>query len=175
LGLPGKLEVLGRNDDQIKIRGQMVNLAHVDTVARALATVADAGSKVVKAADGEVAVALFVVLADCDSIIHVVDLRRQLEQQLPAYAVPMFIERAAALPRNVNGKLVRQELPEVGANSDSWGISDFHDGPSRVDESKPDHTKGSLAAMEGPVFSNRHDTITKSSNYGWCLWNLLQL
>jgi hypothetical protein len=48
-----------------------------------------------------------------------------------------------------------------------------HDGPSHADASKPKRTNGSLAAMEGPLLSNRYDIGTNTPR-GFCLWSLLE-
>jgi acyl-coenzyme A synthetase/AMP-(fatty) acid ligase len=161
LGLPGKLEVLGRNDDQLKIRGQMVNLAHVDAVACALATVADAGSKAVTAAGGEVAVALFVVPAEGGVTLDAAQVRRELRERLPAYAMPAFVERVEALPRNENGKLVRAELPELGGPAGHQ---------QAVRTLLPALSTGGKCSLAGPVVSH---PAPDGSDQHWCLWRLL--
>jgi acyl-CoA synthetase (AMP-forming)/AMP-acid ligase II/NRPS condensation-like uncharacterized protein len=105
----GLLEVMGRNDDQIKVRGQMVNLVEVDTKATELACVRIAGCRAVTMPGGDTEVALFVVLAETGQLDEV---RPELTKVMEVFAVPKFIEELTALPYNANGKLVRHRLPQ---------------------------------------------------------------
>lgn len=102
------LEVLGRNDDQIKVRGQMVNLVEVDTKATAISFVSAAGCKSVVTSSGDTQIALF---CEMEEPSRLDDVRGELMQVMENFAVPTFIYTIDSLPRNPNGKLVRRELP----------------------------------------------------------------
>eukprot|EP01052_Picozoa_sp_SAG31_P003428 SAG31_NODE_132_length_23398_cov_14.557620_7_plen_273_part_00 len=104
-----------RDDDQIKVRGQMVNLVMVDEVARKCPGVRDAGSRSYKDRDGENAVSLYLVgdAADGTTTVDIDEARNFLAQSLPPYAVPATIALIDSVPRNKNGKLVRKQLPMV--------------------------------------------------------------
>jgi hypothetical protein len=104
----GLLEVLGRNDDQLKIRGQMVNMVEIDTKATALPFVSLAGCRSVTTPSDETQVALYVVLPDESTLPEV---RAELSKVLESFAVPMFINTIDEIPYNANGKLTRRQLP----------------------------------------------------------------
>lgn len=102
------LEVLGRNDDQIKVRGQMVNLVEVDSKANALEFVKLAGCRSLVTPAGETEVALYCEMKDPARISEI---RPALMKVMESFAVPTHIEPIDKLPYNANGKLVRRELP----------------------------------------------------------------
>ncbi|GAC1405953.1 MAG: hypothetical protein NVSMB6_01330 [Burkholderiaceae bacterium] len=105
----GMLEILGRVDHQVKLRGARIELGQVeaalarkDGVARAAAAVHGAGADALLV--GYVVPAAGVAL-DGDA------LRASLHHALPEYMVPHSVQVLAALPLNHNGKLDRQALP----------------------------------------------------------------
>jgi amino acid adenylation domain-containing protein len=119
----GLLEILGRLDDQIKIRGVRVEPDEVNaTIARHPAV---AASVVVATKDehDENALAAYVVLrrgpnanSDLESAsdlrFEISDLRTYLERQLPSAMVPSYFISLKELPLTPNGKLDRRALPE---------------------------------------------------------------
>lgn len=107
-GTAAILEVLGRNDDQIKVRGQMVNLVEVDSKANALDFVKLAGSRSLVTPAGETEIALYCEMNDVSQIS---DVRPALMKVMENFAVPAYIEAIEKLPYNANGKLVRRQLP----------------------------------------------------------------
>ena len=122
LRTPGVLVVEGRNDDQIKVNGQMVNLVHVDAEALALDAVADAGSMAATRPDGSLAVVLYVSLAaeaaGKDGAAAAVREALKAHSSLPGYALPAFVFAlphggVEKVPRNANGKLMRRQLPAL--------------------------------------------------------------
>ena len=115
----GVLAVVGRKDFQFKIRGQMVNLEHLDAEAKKLPGVMDAGSVAYKGTDGETELFLYVRIDDTVAGVDYVKdmrLREGLAVALPVYAIPKEFGRVHEMPRNANGKLVRRSLPLPKAN-----------------------------------------------------------
>lgn len=107
----GRLELLGRRDFQIQLRGMRVELAEIDYQLRKAPGVADG---VVAARqnqrDEQALVAYYVPSAggaDPDAI------RDFLSQRLPDYMVPPHYVALDALPLNVNMKVDRRALPEL--------------------------------------------------------------
>ncbi|MEQ5836822.1 amino acid adenylation domain-containing protein [Marinobacter sp. NFXS9] len=100
----GRLAFLGRQDDQVKVRGYRVSLGEVAQRVRAFAGVSDAH---VQLDDNGQLVAY--PLADA---LDVDALRATLEQQLPDYMVPAHILPLSSFPLTENGKLDRRALPE---------------------------------------------------------------
>ncbi len=100
----GNIEYLGRNDDQVKVRGVRVELGEIDSRLAALEGVDEA---VVLVRDGRL-IAWFTAQQPVD-IEH---LRAQLQAQLPEALVPVAYVKVHALPLTANGKLDRKALPE---------------------------------------------------------------
>ncbi|MER7205539.1 amino acid adenylation domain-containing protein [Streptosporangium sp. NPDC000239] len=97
----GRLEFLGRDDDQVKVRGFRVELGEVE--ARLLAC-PGVGQAAVAVRDG-ILVGYTVGAPEGE------DLARLLGATLPAYMVPSLWVRLDALPLNRNGKIDRAALP----------------------------------------------------------------
>ncbi len=106
LDADGTIALLGRADQQVKIRGQRVALGGVERAAAecpgvdAVAVVAD-----VDATGGARIVAYVVARAGAP------DLRAFLATRLPAHQVPALVVTLDALPRTPNGKVDRRALP----------------------------------------------------------------
>ena len=99
----GNLEYLGRNDDQVKVRGMRIELGEVET---RLAALKDVNEAVVLVRDGRL-VAWFTA----PSTLDIETLRAELHSQLPDYMVPVAYVQLGALPLTANGKLDRKALP----------------------------------------------------------------
>ncbi|MEI6085011.1 MAG: non-ribosomal peptide synthetase [Verrucomicrobiota bacterium] len=99
----GCLEFLGRTDSRLKIRGQLVDLAEVETAVLALPAVREAA--VVARANqwGENELVAFVVGP-------VTELRVQLASRVPSAMVPARFVPVERLPLNQNGKIDRRAL-----------------------------------------------------------------
>ena len=101
--------MLGRNDDQIKVRGQMVNLVEVDTKATALDFVHAAGCRSYPNSDGGTEIALYCCMNKGEEV-RIGEVRVELMKVMENFAVPTVIEAVVVLPYNANGKLVRRDL-----------------------------------------------------------------
>ncbi|MBT2375232.1 non-ribosomal peptide synthetase [Pseudomonas fluorescens] len=99
----GNIEYLGRNDDQVKVRGMRIELGEIDTRLAALEGVNEA---VVLVRDGRL-VAWFTA----PSTLDIETLQAELHSQLPDYMVPVAYVQLDALPLTANGKLDRKALP----------------------------------------------------------------
>ncbi|WP_245884551.1 non-ribosomal peptide synthetase [Tumebacillus permanentifrigoris] len=115
----GALEVLGRLDDQIKVRGVRVQLGEVSAVLMRHPAVAACTVLDLQDAQGQTQLAAYVVPTHTESI-SVEELRLHLERRLPSAFVPAYYLLLDALPLMVNGKVDRRALPrpEVAAGID---------------------------------------------------------
>jgi|GEM_PF-1202994 len=104
----GNLELVGRRDHQVKIRGARVELGEVENVLRRHAEVRDLAVVDRVIAEGEVQLIAYVVL---DREVAAGELRRFCAEQMPDYMVPSVFAQLAAIPRTANGKLDRPALP----------------------------------------------------------------
>jgi amino acid adenylation domain-containing protein len=106
----GVLELVGRRDGQVKLRGFRVELAEVEAVLARHPNVGEAAVTLMDDADGEKRLAAYVVPASDPSPARS-DLRRWLKDRLPEPMVPLFYTVLKAMPLSPNGKLDRSALP----------------------------------------------------------------
>ena len=114
----GKLEFVGRVDQQVKWRGFRIELGEVEAALRKHSAVQDA--VVILRQDPAQLVAYVVPEPDTDLTAN--SLRRDLLQQLPSYLVPSVCILLEALPLNPNGKVDRRALP-AAVLAESFPIS----------------------------------------------------
>ncbi|MGC7101695.1 amino acid adenylation domain-containing protein [Amycolatopsis lurida] len=98
----GQLEFIGRRDNQVKIRGQRVELGEVEAALRAVPGVRDAAAK---AAGGRL-IGYLVGEADREAV------RAELSKTVPEHLVPSALLVLDALPLTPNGKVDRKALPD---------------------------------------------------------------
>ncbi|GAA5051242.1 amino acid adenylation domain-containing protein [Thermocatellispora tengchongensis] len=106
----GRLEYLGRGDQQVKIQGHRIELGEIEAVLRAAAGVRQAAVGVHPGADGLPRLIAYVVPADDATVIWPM-LRARLRARLPGYMIPAGLVVLDRLPLTPNGKLDRAALP----------------------------------------------------------------
>ncbi|MDF3299498.1 amino acid adenylation domain-containing protein [Streptomyces tropicalis] len=103
----GQLDFLGRQDHQVKIRGNRIELGEVETALRAVDGVGDAVVAVDRDGAGQQRLLGYVTgSATADGI------RAALSRTLPSYMVPSLLLHLPALPLTTNGKVDRKALPD---------------------------------------------------------------
>lgn len=105
----GRLEHLGRMDDQVKVRGFRIELGEVESVLRALPGVAD----VACAARDDRLIAWFV--AEESRTPSLAEFRAWIRDRLPAYMMPSLFVPIDEIPLTPNGKVDRRLLPDPAA------------------------------------------------------------
>jgi acyl-coenzyme A synthetase/AMP-(fatty) acid ligase/aryl carrier-like protein len=109
----GHIELLGRTDFQVKVRGFRIELNEIESALATHSAVRDAVVVAVEIAPGDKRLAAWVDSAlakppaDLDE-----QLRSLLSAKLPEYMHPAVITVLPALPRTANGKIDRKSLPE---------------------------------------------------------------
>ncbi|GAA1990946.1 non-ribosomal peptide synthetase [Kitasatospora viridis] len=103
------LDFLGRNDQQLKLRGFRIEAGEIENALRAHPGVSDA---VVALADE--ALTAYLVPADPAAPPDRAELHEQLTGRLPGYMRPHEYRLLDALPLTVNGKVDRAALPGLG-------------------------------------------------------------
>ena len=106
----GCLEVLGRRDHQVKVRGYRVHPGEIEAALVEHPAIHEAVVTAWPDADGGTRLAAYVVPHASPGPYAGV-LRRYLQARLPAYMVPSSFVALATLPLNANGKVDRRALP----------------------------------------------------------------
>jgi amino acid adenylation domain-containing protein len=106
----GRIEHLGRLDDQVKLRGHRIELGEIESSLRAHPAIAAA---VVTLFDGSSpgGPRLAAHVVPRSSMPSPLELRRWLRSSLPDYMVPSIFIELDELPQTPNGKLDRSRLP----------------------------------------------------------------
>jgi acyl carrier protein len=108
----GKLEFMGRTDEQVKVRGFRIELGEIETALRSQPEIADAAAVVHQNQSSAKQIAAYLVPSN-GSIPDSLVLRQRLSERLPVYMLPAVFITVDALPRNPNGKLNRRMLPPI--------------------------------------------------------------
>jgi amino acid adenylation domain-containing protein/non-ribosomal peptide synthase protein (TIGR01720 family) len=109
----GAVEVEGRIDDQLKIRGYRVELGEIEVVASGSPGVAEVAAVAREDRQGEKRLLLYVRPAPGQEV-QPAAVRAFLLERLPEYMVPQVV-RLDSFPRTASGKIDRQALPDPGA------------------------------------------------------------
>ncbi len=114
----GNIELLGRNDFQVQIDGNRVELQEVELLLKSFEGIQQAVVSGWSPEDNKsTQLVAYLVMADGISLSRT-DLATALAEQLPAYMVPAHFVSLDYLPTNFNGKVDRKRLPSPSrANS----------------------------------------------------------
>lgn len=104
----GQVELLGRLDFQVKIRGMRIELGEIETTLRRQPGVRDAVVVVARRAAGEDELVGYVIAVD-DEELDLDLLTSRISNTLPAHMLPRLV-KLAELPLNPNGKVDRALL-----------------------------------------------------------------
>jgi len=105
----GNVEFLGREDQQVKIRGLRIELGEIEDVVRGFSGVTDCVAVVKKHTE---AISLIIAYVTCKPGVNFGELRQHVKKHLPPYMVPNHFERLDRLPLTASGKADRKALPE---------------------------------------------------------------
>jgi amino acid adenylation domain-containing protein len=105
----GRLEHLGRLDNQVKLRGFRIEVGEIETVLRSHSAVHEAAVAVWQAGAADQRLVAYVV--PTSGTPPIADLRKHLRSRLPDYMIPQHFIVQDALPLTPNGKLDRRALP----------------------------------------------------------------
>lgn len=105
----GSYEFLQRNDKQVKIDGHRIEPGEIELFLNELENIIEARVVVRVGPRGQKRLAAYLVgKSDIDRSL----LRKQLSEYFPKYMVPHFLISMKALPKNQNGKLDENQLPD---------------------------------------------------------------
>ena len=148
----GTLELLGRIDHQIKLRGHRIEIGAVEAALTAQPQVVEAAVLVKPAAEASAAALLaFVTLRHREESASE-QIHTALQRQLPEYMLPARLIVVPAMPRLFNGKLDRRALLEL-ANTETGA-------PVFADAETPEEEQ--LAAIWSEVLNQPRISVTSS-------------
>ncbi|MNB80093.1 Enterobactin synthase component F [compost metagenome] len=112
----GAVEYLGRSDDQLKIRGQRIELGEIDRTMLALPDVAQAVTHAcvinqATATGGDARQLVGYLVSESGLPLDRDALLAEMKTQLPPHMVPVVLLQLSDLPLSANGKLDRKALP----------------------------------------------------------------
>jgi amino acid adenylation domain-containing protein len=108
----GSVELLGRDDDQVKVRGFRIELGEIEHALQSIPDVLRAAVVVHNEGDDQNIVAYLVPVPGVP--LTPAELRGALLQTLPEYMIPAAFVMIEAMPTTPNGKLDRKALPAPG-------------------------------------------------------------
>ncbi|HSE18773.1 MAG TPA: amino acid adenylation domain-containing protein [Pyrinomonadaceae bacterium] len=106
----GSLEILGRRDGQVQVRGVRVELGEVENLLRLHSAVADVAVIDRDDGDGNKFLVAYVTMNNGAGSEH---LRQYLAERLPSTMLPSAFVEMEELPRTLNGKIDRKALPAL--------------------------------------------------------------
>ncbi|WP_431194437.1 amino acid adenylation domain-containing protein [Pseudomonas synxantha] len=112
----GTIEYLGRNDFQVKIRGQRIELGEIEARLALHPAVKETVVMARDEADGEKRLVAYFTSGKND-LPEISELREHLQGYLPHYMLPAAYVGLEAFPLTANGKLDRKALPAPDALS----------------------------------------------------------
>ncbi|MCP6680852.1 non-ribosomal peptide synthetase [Bacillus nakamurai] len=110
----GDIELLGRIDEQVKIRGFRIELFEIESCIRQFEDVIDAVVIVVENNTAEQIVAYFTANKE----INPTDLKDFLFKKLNDYMVPAHLVQINEIPKTLNGKIDKRNLPKPFLNKE---------------------------------------------------------
>jgi aryl carrier-like protein len=110
----GTIEILGRTDNQVKVRGYRIELEAVEAAVLRHPLVASAAARVWPEASGDLRLSVYVVGKDGQAP-GLSEIRTFLRRSLPEGMIPSDVVELDAIPLTPHGKVDRARLPELSA------------------------------------------------------------
>ncbi len=122
----GTLEYLGRIDEQVKLRGQRIELGEVELYLRQYMPALEIAAEVVKCLNGDSILIAFISLSDADKVASLVTgLDLKLAEHLSNYMIPSAYVPLDEMPKTASGKLDRKQLRKIGGQTPREKMIDY--------------------------------------------------
>ncbi len=112
----GNIQYLGRNDNQVKIRGNRIELGEIEDTILSYSEVIQQAVVLVKEKNNDKFLVAY-YSQDQEIPLEKKQIQRYLAKQLPNYMVPKFYVSLAEMPLTNNGKINTRLLPEISDES----------------------------------------------------------
>lgn len=120
----GRIEYLGRKDQQVIIRGFRIELGEIEATLMRHVQVKEAAITVDYHEQNEPILCAYIVEADSGCAIS--DLRSYLENELPTYMLPDYWMKMDRIPLTQHGKIDKKALPRIPKTPSSSAFDDRH-------------------------------------------------
>ncbi len=107
----GRIEYVGRKDQQVKVRGYRIELGEIEEVLRGMRGIREAAVKVVEGVEGGKRLVGYVVEEEGEERSGE-EIRRRVREELPEAMVPGEYVKLREMPKTPNGKIDRRALPK---------------------------------------------------------------
>jgi len=105
----GQYHLVGRKDEQVKIRGHRVELMEVTSVLNLHPEVMETVALLSQPPDADAAIIAFIV-PEPNQTVTIESVQEHCSKWIPRYAIPKHVLILDSLPRTVTGKVDRQKL-----------------------------------------------------------------
>ncbi|WP_432409134.1 amino acid adenylation domain-containing protein [Wukongibacter sp. M2B1] len=119
----GKIEYIGREDSQVKIKGYRIELSEIETVLLKYGGIKDVVVTVNEGLDSHKFLSAYIVMSEETSIEGI---RNYINNFLPKYMIPTYFIDLDKLPLTINGKVDKNLLPEP---KKQYGTADDYQAP----------------------------------------------
>ncbi len=113
--LGGNVEILGRADHQVKLRGVRIELGEIENQLLQLAMVKEAVAVAIEDEINDKYLCAYLEVGDQKP--EVGEIREFLQKRLPDYMIPNYFVLLEKMPHTPNGKIDRKALPEPDLNN----------------------------------------------------------
>jgi amino acid adenylation domain-containing protein/non-ribosomal peptide synthase protein (TIGR01720 family) len=129
----GNFELLGRRDNQVKIRGVRIEMEEIEAALGECDGVSQAAVVVREEVPGEKCLAAF-VMAEAGAQVTVSGLRAAMKEKLPEYMVPSLWGLLERFPLTASGKVDRQALDKLELGAMLNGRGEVGEAPNQTEE-----------------------------------------
>lgn len=160
----GELQIIGRSDEQIKLRGQRVELGEIEHKLTTHPGVKQAVAAVEKHSDGKQTLFAFVCLHPAAEGPSQKEWRDHLAKTLPGYMLPSAVLKVATIPVTPTGKadraaLLRMVLERGGTLLDQLHTPPYHGTEQRIAEVWAEHLQCRSISREDNFFDLGGDSL----------------
>ncbi|MFJ6417942.1 Pls/PosA family non-ribosomal peptide synthetase [Paeniglutamicibacter sp. NPDC091659] len=121
----GEIEYFGRIDTQVKIRGYRIELTEIESVLLQVPGVAQAVVDTYESSPGVLELVAYYSLRNDTEELDKAALRAHLQDRLPGYMVPAYLEELETIPLLPSHKADRKKLPPPTSQRSSTGTEEY--------------------------------------------------
>jgi acyl-coenzyme A synthetase/AMP-(fatty) acid ligase len=145
----GSIELFGRIDNQIKLRGFRIEPGEIETLLNQVNGIKESVVKIQKFDNNDDRLIAFLNVTNEHKLTDQ-EIIEKLKRKLPPYMIPSFFQRSDSFPRMPNGKINRKAL--------QFNI-DFFDNQSRIDFDSLSETEIQLLKIWEELLKTKNFTI----------------